>query len=127
MLCEIFSVVRKCVHFIFNYVIILFVCLSLYLFFPKISSILSIIICNPQFYHTYVRLKSAVLPENISTSFFNYILIIFGCLLVYLRFFSKKSQFYQLSDVILNFIVHLLDNYLQFYQKISPLTFSIMF
>ena len=62
-------------------------------FFPKISSIFSIIICNPQFYHTYVRLKSAVLPENISTSFFIYIQIIFGCLLVYLRFFQKNLNF----------------------------------
>ena len=76
ILHENFSFVIQYLHFIFHYVIILFVCLSLYLsFFPKKSSILSVIICNPQFHDTYVRLKSSVLPENVSTSLFKYILI----------------------------------------------------
>ena len=72
-----------------------FICMPITVsdFFQKKSSILSIIICNPQFYHTYVRWKSSVLPENIYTSFFNYILIIFGCLSLYLRFWKKIFNF----------------------------------
>ena len=35
-----------------------------------------------------------ILPENLSTSLFNYIPIMFGCLSWYLSFFSKKSKIY---------------------------------
>ena len=37
--------------------------------FSKKSSDLKIILCYPQFYHTYVRWKSSVLYRNVSTSF----------------------------------------------------------
>ena len=51
-LYKIFSFIRKCLHFLFNYLTILFVCLSLYVrFFQKKSSLLSDILCNPEFYH----------------------------------------------------------------------------
>ena len=96
---EIFSFVIKCLYFIFKYVIIIFVYLSLYLsFFQKKSSIYSVIICNAQFYDTYVRRKSSVLPENISTSLCNYIQIIFGCLLFWVFFKISKISSVFLSN-----------------------------
>ncbi len=46
----------------FNFILIVFVCLSLTLsFFLNKYSILLIILCNPQSYHTYIRWKSSVL------------------------------------------------------------------
>ena len=78
------------------------ICMSLILFyfFQKKSSNLSVIICNPQFYDTYARIKSSILLENISTSLFNYILIIIWWQSLYLSFLNLK--FYQLFYVILN-------------------------
>ena len=72
-------------------------------FFPKVIFNFSVNIYNHEFYYTYAWLKSSVLPEHISSSFFNYILIIFRCLLLYLSFFQKYLQFFQLSYIILNF------------------------
>ena len=55
-----------------------------------------------------------------SYSFFNNTLVVFVCLSLYLSFcFPKCLQFYKLSYVILNFNVHMLDENLQFYQKMS--------
>ena len=66
---------------LFNYIQLVFVCTSFYLsIFPSKSSILSIILCSPQIYHTYITWKSSLLYKNISISFFNYILIVFICL-----------------------------------------------
>ena len=114
---------------LFNYILIVFLCRSLYLsIFPNKSSILSIILCNPQFYHTYVRWKSSVLYKIVSSSFFNNTLVVFVCLSLYLSFcFPKYLQFYKLSYVILNFNIHMLDENLQFYQKMSLFLFSITF
>ena len=79
--------IRKYLHFLFH---LHSNCICM----PIISSeffqqflILSIILCNPQFYHTQIRWKYAVLSENILTSFFNYILKVFVCL--YIWVFSK--------------------------------------
>ena len=126
MLYEIFRFIRKCLHFLSNYVIILFVCLSLYLsFFPN----------NLQFYQiSYVILNFIIdiLTENLqfyhkmSTSFFNWILIISAWLSLYL-IFSKISS-----------ILYIILSYPQFYYtyvrwkssvltKMSPLVFSIKF
>ena len=126
MLYEIFRFIRKCLHFLSNYVIILFVCLSLYLsFFPN----------NLQFYQiSYVILNFIIdiLTENLqfyhkmSTSFFNWILIISAWLSLYL-IFSKISS-----------ILYIILSYPQFYYtyvrwkssvltKMSPLVFSNKF
>ena len=114
---------------LFNYILIVFVCRSLYLgFFPNKCSVLSIIFCNPQFYHTYVRWKSSVLYENVSSPFFNNILGVFVCLSLYLSFcFPKYLQLYTFSYVILNFNIHMLEKNLQFYQQLSLFIFSISF
>ena len=114
---------------LFNYILIVFVCWSLYLsFFPNKSSILSIILCNPQFYHTYVRGKSSVLYEIVSSSFFNNTLVVFVCLILYLTFcFRKYLQLFKLSYIILNFNIHMIDENLLFYQKTSLFLFSITF
>ena len=126
MLYEIFRFIRKCLHFLSNYVIILFVCLSLYLsFFPN----------NLQFYQiSYVILNFIIdiLTENLqfyhklSTSFLNWILII-SAWLSFIWIFSKKSS-----------ILYIILSYPLFYYtyvrwkssvltKMSPLVFSIKF
>ena len=106
-LYEIFSFIRKYVHFLFNHVITMFVCLSLYLCFFKKNSILYHIVCNPQFNHADFRWKYSVISYNVSTFPFNWILILFLCLSLDFRFFSKNLQFYTLFPVI-NFIIHIL-------------------
>ena len=59
---------------------------------------------------------------------FNNTLVVFVCLSLYLSFcFPKDLKFYKLSYVILNFNIHMLDENLQFYKKISLLLFSITF
>ena len=58
---------------------------------------------------------------------FNYVVILFVCLSFCLSFFQKYLQFYQLSYEILNYIIHMSDSNLQFYKKISPHPFSIIF
>ena len=90
---KIFSFIWKCFHFL-PQLYSQYTCMPIIVseFFPKKSSILSVILCNPQFYDTYVRLKSSVLPENISTSLFNYLIILFVCLSLYLSFFLKKKS-----------------------------------
>ena len=85
---NILSFIRKCLHILFIYVIILFVCLSLYLsFFQK----------NLQFYQiSYVILnyimhifdKNLQFYQKCPHFFFNWILFIFIWLSLYLRFFS---------------------------------------
>ena len=71
----------------FNYLLHAFVCLSLYLtFFQKI--ILSIILCNHQFYETcYMKIFSFI--RKCFHFIFNYLLNVFICLLFYLSFFQK--------------------------------------
>ena len=94
--------------------------------FPNKSSIVSIILCNPQFYHTSVRWKYSVPFKNVSSSCFNNTLVVFLCLSICPGFcFPKYLQFYKLSYVILNFNIHMLDENLQLYQKISPLLFQL--
>ena len=73
----------------------------------------------------YVMQNSSDLSENIFTSFFNYVIIVFGFLLLYVRFFKENHQFYQLSFVILDFIIHMFDENLQFYHKMCPVTFQL--
>ena len=85
--------------YLFIYILITIGCLSLNLrFFKKWSIILSVILWNPQFYHAYFRWKFSVLAGNISTSLFNYILNVFVCRSLYLRFFQVNLQFYQLCN-----------------------------
>ena len=103
----------------FNYILIVFVCWSSYLIFSNKSSILSIILCNPQFYHAYVRWKYSVLYKIFSSSYSNNTLVVFVCLSLYLTFCFPKYQFYKLCYIILNFNIHMLDDNLWFYQKTS--------
>ena len=95
---------------IFNHILIIFVCLSLYLSFFKKSSILLVMLCNPQIYYTYFRGKSSDLYKNYSSSFFNNTLLVLVCLSLYLSFsLPKYLQFYKLFYVILHFNIHMLD------------------
>ena len=60
------------------------------------SIIVSMVILSyPQFYHTYVRRKSTILIENVSTSFSDYILIVFVCLPLYLWKLPQKSSIFK--------------------------------
>ena len=91
MLQEIFSLIRKCLYFLSNYVIILFVCLALYLSFfhiifnfiryPMLSSILSSIF--------QMRIFSQIIKyiHFLSQLNFNYIYMV----LIVFESFSKKS------------------------------------
>ena len=92
-------------------------------FFPNKSSILSIILCNLQFYDECVRRKFSVLLDNISSSFCKYILIVFVSLQFYVSFFSKNSILLYLK--FSSILSHMLEENLQFYRKISALLFSI--
>ena len=79
---------------LFNCLLIVFVCRSLYLsVFTNKSSILSIISCNPQFSHTYVRWRSSVLYINVSSSFFNNTVVVFVCLSCIWGFFQYIFNF----------------------------------
>ena len=160
-----------------NFILIVFVCLSWHLnFFSKNLQFYKL--SYPQYYHTYVTVKSEALLENVSTSFFNYILFFMNnilCLKITTKIFSfeifpmnvpyfiwnmlyktfifvrkwlhflfqlcdnicmpiivseifpRNLQFYNLSHVILNFIIHTSDENLQFYQKICLVNFSNVF
>ena len=91
-------------------------------FSSKKFSILYITLCYPKFCHTYVRWKSSVLYENDSTFSFNYILIVFICLSLYLFFSIFK---FINSYVILIFITQTLYENHQFYMKMSPHVFEL--
>ena len=127
MLYGVFHFVRKCLHFIVKYVIVLFVCLSLYLrCFSK----------NLQFYQlSYVILNFMIhmLDKNFSSTR-KYLHFPFQLCdnsiwmpIIISDSFQENLKFYQLYYIILNFIMNILDEHLQFYQKISPLPFSIVF
>ena len=80
-----------------DYILIGFVWLPLYLW--KLAQKFSIFKFFPMNF-PYLKIcymKSSVLAENVSTSLFNCILIVFVCLSLYLRFFQKNLQFYELS------------------------------
>ena len=123
---KIFSFIQKDSTSFFNYILIVFVCLSLYqrfyqenLQFNKISFvilrfIMHILDKNIQFYN-----KMSLLL------FFKRILIIFEWLSLYLSFLQKNLQFYTLPYVILNFIIHMLDGNLQFFMKCLHLLFQL--
>ena len=110
-----------------DYILIGFVWLPLYLW--KLAQKFSIFKFFPMNfpYLKICSMKSSVLAENVSTSLFNCILIVFVCLSLYLRFFQKNLQFYELSYVILNFIIHMLEENIIFHRKMSPLLFTITF
>ena len=88
---KIFSFIRKCLHILFqlcnNCICIPIVVSEI---FQRKLSMLLVILSNPQFYHTYVRWKSSGLSQNMSSSFFNCILIVFVCLSLYLSFHFQK-------------------------------------
>ena len=67
MLYEI-SFIRKCLHFVFH-LCDNCICMPIIAseIFPRKSSILSVILCNPQVYHTYVWWKPSVLSDNMSS------------------------------------------------------------
>ena len=106
-----------------------FICMPITVsdFFHRNSSILSVIICNCQFYDTCLNKiftstrKYLYFPLQLCDNSIWMPIIVSEC------FFQKNLKFYQLSYVILNFIMLILDQNLQFYQKISPLPFSIIF
>ena len=127
MLYGVFHFVRKCLHFIVKYVIVLFVCLSLYLrCFSK----------NLQFYQlSYVILNFMIhmLDKNFSSTR-KYLHFPFQLCdnsiwmpIIISDSFQENLKFYQLYYIILNFIMNILDEHLQFYQKIPPHPFSIVF
>ena len=77
----------------FRCILIAYLWLSLYLsVFSKKCKFISVILCNPHFYHAYFTWKSSVLSENISTSLFNCLLIVFVCRSLYLSVFTNKSS-----------------------------------
>ena len=125
MLYEIFSLIRKFLHFLFplhdNCI-----CMSIIVseIFPRKSSILLVIICNAKFYHAHVRWKSSVLSENVSTSFQLYSNCIGMSIIVYEFSFSKNLHFKKFSYVILNFIIHMLDENLVLYKNVSTSFFN---
>ena len=106
---------------------IIFVCVPLYLWkFPQKFSIFKFFLWISLIWCETCYMKS-VLSENVSTSFFNYVIIVFVCLSLYMRVFIENLQFYQISYVILNFIIDMLDENLWFYEKMSFLPFSLEF
>ena len=93
MLHEFFSFIKKCLHFLFKFCDNCF-CMPIYLaeIFPRKSSVLSVFLCNSQFY-TSVRWKSSVLSENVSSYFFNCILIVFYAYhCIWVSFFKKQPS-----------------------------------
>ena len=102
MLYENFCFVRKYIHFIFIYVVILFVCLSFYLSFFQKYLVLSVIICNPQLYHTYVRFKSSLLQENLHFLFQLYSNFICMCIIVseFLKKIFNFISYPKLSSIL---------------------------
>ena len=96
-----------------------YICLPIIVpeFFSIKSSIVSVILCNPQFYHTYVRWNSSVLSDNISTLLFNYILKYFMLIIVFVIVFL--FQFYS------NIICKLIIVFVGFFQK-KPSILSIL-
>ena len=102
MLYKIFSFLRQCLHIRFqlcdNCICIPIIASEI---FQRKSSILLVILSNPQFYHTYVRWKFSVLSQNMSSSFFNCI-----CMPIFVSEFSFSKIFKFKIYVILNFIIH---------------------
>ena len=101
MLTKIFVSTTKYLHMLFQ----LYsnsICMPIIVsnMFSKNFSILSVILGNQQFYHAYFIQKSSFLSGNISTSLFNYILIVFVCCSLYLSFFPSKSSI--LSIILYN-------------------------
>ena len=78
---KIFSFIQKCLYILFH-VYSSFICMPIIVceIFLRKSSISSVILCNPQFYHTYIKWISAVLYKNVSSSLFNNTLFVFVCL-----------------------------------------------
>ena len=126
MLYENFSFIRKFIHFLFLlHDNCIFMPITLSEIFPWKSSILSVILCNPQFYHTCVRWKSSVLSENVSTSFQLYSNCI--CIpIIVSEIFLRKSSILLVILCNPQFFHTFVEN-LQFYDKMSNLTFSIVF
>ena len=80
-----------------------------------------ITLCNTQllYYIIHVIWKYSDSSENVSSSFFDYILNIFICLLLYLSLFQKNLQYYQLTYVILQFIIQMFYENLVLSENIS--------
>ena len=107
ILDENFNFIRKCLPFVFQLYsncvpmpIIESECFS-----KNIINFINYLMVS-SFDHTYVIWKPSALFEKVSSSSFNYILNIFVCLSVYLRF---AKQILLLWYVILNFMIHMLD------------------
>ena len=104
MLYEIFSLIRKFLHFLFplhdNCI-----CMSIIVseIFPRKSSILLVILCNPKFYHIYVD-ENLQFYLKMSPPPFNCILIVFVCLSLYMNFHFQKiftfKIFLMLSSIL---------------------------
>ena len=110
---------------VFKCILIVFVCLSLYpSFFLNKSSFFSINLCYPQFYLTYVRGISSVLWENVSTSFFNYILIIFVWAPLYLWKLPQKSSIFKFFLWISLFLWNMLYRIFSFVRKCLHFIFN---
>ena len=114
---KVFGSIIKCIHFFFNWNLIIFVWLSLCLSFFKNtfnfihylmpSSILS--------YIYYMKILISLQKCPFSITFYLY-LFAYQC--IWCSF--KNIQFYKLCYIILIFIIHILDENPQFYMKMSP-------
>ena len=123
-----FRFIRKHLYFLFQFYYKCF-CMPTNLSVKITTKIFKFYLSYMNF-HNFIRnviQKSSILSENTSTYFFKYILIVFVCLSLFLIFLPLKLQFYQLSYVILNLIIHMFVESLQFYTKMSQPQFSIIF
>ena len=78
----------------FNDILFVFVCVSLYLWkLHQISSNLIFFLQISLILYEISYTNSSFLIENVFTSFFNYVIIIFVCQSFYLRFFKKIFNF----------------------------------
>ena len=98
MLHKIVSLIRKFLHFLFQ-LCDTCICMPITLseIFPRKASIFSAILCNPQFYHTYVRRKSSIPSENVWTTFQYYSSDICMPIIVYVKITTKNLQFLNFS------------------------------
>ena len=111
---KIFSFIRIYLHLVFqlysNSICMLIIVSE---FFSKIFKFIKYLIIS-SIYHMYVISKSLVLYEYVSTSYANYILFFCMPFIVSEDFFQTNLQFYKLSQVSLNMIIHMLEENLNF-------------
>ena len=122
---KVLSFIGKCLHFFFQ-LHSNFLCITFYLWkFPQKSTILKFFLFISIILYGKSSTKSLVLSEKWLHSLYqlydNYI-----CMpIIVSEKFPRNLRFYHLFQVILNFIIHMFDGKLQFYQKICPANFQM--